>query len=169
MAIILIKICDSHMQAHEEEVPGLTIPPVTLTDGKQKVLDLCEDCLKSITYGLLLDLAELVGRDTDAEDPRASKATNSRQPIPEELRSQCRFCDRNDFKMQGRKMHERRTHTAELEALEAQEEALASYQPGDIVADHAEFYCEPCDRQFTSASGLNGHRTSLAHKELVSA
>ena len=167
MAIKLVQICDGHMNATQDEVPGETIPPVTMPNGKRKVLDLCGECRETVHYNLLIDLLEEFGRDADA-DKRVSRATPQKQDIPPEERSQCRFCDRNDFRTQGRKMHERRSHVQELAALE-REEAEQKLEKGDITVPDSpaelESYCQVCDQQLSSPSALNTHKTSRKHLE----
>lgn len=169
MAIKLVTICDGHMEATEEEVPGETIDPVTLPSGKRRVVDLCGECRSNIPYTLLIELLEEFGRDADAQN-RMSRATPPRQPIPEDQKSQCRFCERNDFKVQGRKMHERRAHPVELgrlleqERKDKEEAARGDMMVPDTPAD-LDSFCEVCNQQLSSPSALNGHKSSNKHLE----
>jgi len=171
MAIIQKLVCDGHLQLDpQEEVEGYTLPPLMTIHG-MRVIDLCNDCQKTAPYALVIDLATEFGREVETRTSKASAGA-----IPEHLRSQCRFCSRNDFKSQGRKMHERRSHPEELAALEAQERGT---EPGDLVGEGLTYgtaqenadgyHCEACDRIFDNASGLNGHKQSKAHKDNVAA
>lgn len=148
-------LCDNH---GDERVDGAqTIPPITLPNGKQKVVDLCIPCFHVITYKNLVDLAIEVGETV--EDSRQSRVQMDKTPtIP------CRIdgCGRMFGSNQGRVMHERRSHPDEYEALvEADLDADEEPEPeGDM------FTCADCDRVFSTKSGLGRHRTS-AHPERI--
>jgi len=163
MATKLIKICDGHMNATEEEVEGETIPPVTLPNGKRKVIDLCGECRGTVHYNLLIELLMEFGRDADTER-RVSRATPVKEDIPPEERDKCRFCDRDDFRTQGRKMHERRSHIQELADLERRE----AEGKGDIVVPDSpaaldDTYCSVCDQTFSTPGNLESHKLTNKH------
>lgn len=176
MAIKLVHICDGHINAEgNEEVPGEPISPMIMPAGsrfvgKKRVMDLCEECRSTAPYTLLIELLEEFGRDVDA-DVRVSRATPAKQDIPEDERSQCRFCDRNDFRLQGRKMHESRSHPRELAELltrEREEKAAAVAARGDIrVPDspaELDSFCEVCEQQLSSTQALEQHKNTRKHK-----
>ena len=124
MAIELITQvwCDAHLQSPEgeERVDGTTIPPVTMPDGTQRVMDLCEACKKEISYGLLLDLLEMWGREPDHVAPMKQRGRKSESMPPDQLHEPCRWCTRRFVSVRGRRRHEQMMHVEAFEKAEAE-------------------------------------------------
>ena len=130
MAIISHPYCDGHLNMDPvQEIKAETLPPLMTPKGL-KVLDLCDECQTIVNYRLLIELAAQHGRDfvSDEIEDEAEANTNPSGLVLgedgmvyiEDDQFQCRFCERNDFtKVQGRKLHERRSHPVELEEWEA--------------------------------------------------
>jgi hypothetical protein len=164
--LIFQRNCDLHAQA-DQKVDGETIPPVTLPNGKQKVLELCAVCQKEIGYSHLIDLAVLVGRDPEA-DPTKQKAKSAAarshraKPAPEGFPEEaCPYCDNvytNERAKQSVAMHITRSHP---------EEKAAAAAAGDIVVKD-EFVCSECGHTLGTQQGLDRHFFSK-HPELVDA
>jgi len=127
MAEIISTICDNHLQSGEQ-VPGDPLPPIIIPDGRQMIVDLCEDCDKTLSHRQVLELAAVAGRPV--ESPQKTQRKKEMLVVEPEEERTCRWqelCGRDPFPtVRGRKRHEAVAHPQQLEeALEASYKAMA--------------------------------------------
>ena len=127
MAIEIITrlICDVHIvEQGNNDVEGVTIEPVTV-GGRKYTAELCEACMKTLTYQDLRIFLVEHGRDANAKAGNVKAPKTSKVQVANKDKHECRFCERKDLKSnQARVMHERRSHPVEFEeaAIKAEQE-----------------------------------------------
>ena len=162
--IVAFAWCDV-CQQHDEKVPGITTPPITIGNGKPKELDLCEVHEKEVLEPLRALLNEVGQEVKPPRKGRPSSATpvvaSGGVVVPGARKAyvKCLFCDATPKTKGAYGVHLNQHHDGKkMTDLDVIEQLYGGANP---IEPRQEFACDQCSISYDRRSSLSGHKTNV--------